>query len=117
MPNLNALILRGSPGVAASGPLIKGLYYAEDPNGSHAIAAFFMACDHLLERKPFLIMDFRSNQFFLDGNRDGCVDATGTLLTPEIDPADFVPGVDGAEELCSEDLIGQDQLKERVVIP
>ncbi|HYP13648.1 MAG TPA: hypothetical protein VEQ63_06975, partial [Bryobacteraceae bacterium] len=66
---------------------------------------FHMACDRRLERKPFLVMDFRSRQFFLDGNRDGCVDATGTLPLPEIGPADFLPAVDGAEELCNEDPI------------
>jgi hypothetical protein len=71
-----------------------------------------MACDQLLEPKPFLIMDFRSNEFFLDGDRDGCVDATGTLALPEIDPADFLPAVDTTEELCNEDLLSQRQLND-----
>jgi hypothetical protein len=62
-------------------------------------------------------MDFRSSQFFLDGNRDGCADATGTLSLPEIDPADFLPSVDGAEELCNEDLIDQRQFNELVALP
>jgi len=105
MPDLNPLLLRSNPRVFATGRLIKGLYYSEVPNGLNAMAAFYMACDRLLERKPFLMMDFRSRQFFLDGNRDGCVDATGTLPLPEIDPADFLPSVDGAKDFCSEDLI------------
>jgi hypothetical protein len=80
MPDLNALILRSSPRVFATGRLIKGLYYSERPTGRHAMAAFHMTCDRLLEQKPFLMMDFRSNEFFLDGDRDGCVDATGRLI-------------------------------------
>ena len=71
------------------------------------MAAFYMVCDRLVERKPFLMMDSRSSQFFFDDDRDGCIDATGTLALPEIDPADFLPAVDGAEELCNEDLLGQ----------
>ena len=106
MPDLNVFLLRSNPRVFATGRLIKGLYYSEVPKGLNDIAAFYMACDRLLERKPFLMMDFRSSHFFLDGNRDGCAEATGTMPLPEIDPADFLPFVDGAEELCSEDLIG-----------
>jgi hypothetical protein len=109
MPDLSALFLRSNPRVFATGRLIKGLYYSERPNGLHAMAAFYMACDQLLERKPFLIMDFRSSAFFLDGDRDGCADATGALALPEIDPADFAPAVEGAEQLCTEDLIGHRQ--------
>ncbi|QRM34119.1 hypothetical protein [Microvirga sp. VF16] len=105
MPDLNPLLLRSNPRVFATGRLIKGLYYSETPQGLNAVAAFYMVCDRRLERKPFLMMDFRSSQFFLDGNRDGCVDATGTWPRPEIDPADFLPFVDGAEEFCSGDLI------------
>ena len=116
MPDLSALILRSSPRVVASGHLIKGLYYVEHPDGSNTVAAFFLACDHVLARKPFLIMDFRSNRFFLDGNRDGCVDAAGALSTSELDPADFVPGDDGSDELCAEELIGQGQFKELVAM-
>jgi hypothetical protein len=112
MPDLNALILRSSPRVFATGRLIKGLYYSERPTGRHAMATFYMACDRLLEQKPFLMMDFRSNEFFLDGDRDGCVDATGTLALPGIDPADFLPAVDGAEEFCNEDLVDQRRLKD-----
>jgi hypothetical protein len=112
MPDLNALILRSSPRVFATGRLIKGLYYSERPTGRHAMAAFHMTCDRLLEQKPFLMMDFRSNEFFLDGDRDGCVDATGTLALPEIDPADFLPAVDGAEEFCNEDLVGHRALND-----
>jgi hypothetical protein len=117
MPNLNALVLRRSPRVFATGRLIKGLYYSEVPKGLNAMAAFYMACDRLLEQKPFLIMDFRSNEFFLDGDRDGCVDATGTLALPEIDPADFLPAVDGAEELCKEDLLGHRQFNDLAATP
>lgn len=116
MPDLNAFLLRSNPRVFATGRLIKGLYYSELPQGQNALAAFYMACDQLLERKPFLIMDFRSSQFFLDGNRDGCVDATGTVPLPEIDPADFLSSVDGAEGLCNEDLISQYQLNNLVAV-
>jgi hypothetical protein len=65
MPDLNALLLRSNPRVFATGRLIKGLYYSEVPKGLNAIAAFYMACDRLLEGKPFLIMDFRSSTFSL----------------------------------------------------
>jgi hypothetical protein len=105
MPNLGALLLRSNPRVFATGRLIKGLYYSESLKGRNAVAAFHMACDRHLERKPFLMMDFRSSRFLLEADRDGCVDATGTLTLPEIDPADFLPAVNGAEELCNEDLI------------
>ncbi len=117
MPDLNALVLRSNPRVWATGRLIKGLYYSETPKGLNAVGAFYMACDQLLEQKPFLMMDFRSSQFFLDGDRDGCVDASGTLSLPEIDPADFLPAVDRAEKLCNEDLIGQRQLNDLVALP
>jgi hypothetical protein len=118
MPDLNALLLRSNPRVFATGRLIKGLYYSETPKGLlSAMAAFYIACDRLLERKPFLMMDFRSSRFFLDADRDGCVDATGTLALPEIDPADFLPAVDGAEELCNEDLISQRKLNDLAAAP
>jgi hypothetical protein len=100
--------------VFATGRLIKGLYYSEAPSGQNAIAAFYMACDRLLERTPFLMMDFRSRLFFLDGNRDGCVDTTGTLPLAEIDPADFMPAVDGAGKYCNEDLLGEHWLNDLV---
>jgi hypothetical protein len=117
MPDLNAFLLRSDPRVFATGRLIKGLYYSEDSSGLNAIAVFYMACDRLVEQNPFLMMDFRLSQFFLDGNRDGCTDATGTLPMPEIDPADFLPSVDGAEELCNEDLISGRQLNELAAVP
>ncbi|PVE21122.1 hypothetical protein DC522_28265 [Microvirga sp. KLBC 81] len=117
MPNLNALLLRSNPSVFATGRLIKGLYYSEVPKGPNAMAAFHMACDRLLEQKPFLVMDFRSSQFFLDGDRDGCIDASGTLSLPQIDPADFLLAVDGAEEICNEDLIGQRHLNDLASVP
>ncbi len=117
MPDLDVFTLRSNPRVAAMGRLIKGLYYSESPNGPNAMAAFYMACDRLLEQEPFLIMDFRSSQFFLDTNRDGCVDETRTLPAPEIDPADFLPAVDGQEELCNEDRIGQRWPNGLVAIP
>ena len=117
MPDLNALLLRNNPRVLATGRLIKGLYYSEVPKALNAMAEFYMACDRLLEPTPFLMIDFRSNEFFLDGDRDGCVDATGTLALPEIDPADFLPAVDGAEELCNEDLLGYRQLNGLAAAP
>lgn len=91
----------------ATGRLIKGLYHSAALKGLNALAAFYMACDGVLELQPFLVMDIRSSQFFLDGNRDNCANATGTLLLPEIDPADFLALVAGAEAFCNEDLTGQ----------
>ncbi|KLK91307.1 hypothetical protein AA309_20830 [Microvirga vignae] len=116
MPDLHGLILRSNPHVLATGRLIKGLYYSNASTGPHAMAAFYMACDHMLEQKPFLIMDLRSSRYFLDGNRDSCVDETGTLPVPEIDPANFLPAVDGAEELCNENPIGQRQLNNLIAV-
>ncbi|WP_262298293.1 hypothetical protein [Microvirga sesbaniae] len=81
------------------------------------MAAFYMACDQFLEQKPFLMMDFRSNRFFLDNDRDGCIDATDVLALPEIDPADFLPAVDGAEDLCNEDLLGHYHLNDLAAAP
>jgi hypothetical protein len=117
MPDLNGLTRQGSPRVQATGRLIKGLYYSDTLNGPHTFAAFFIACDQLLEQKPFLVMDFRSNQFSLDGNRDGCTDATGLMLRPEIDPADFYPAVDRADEICDEDAISQRHRNGLAAIP
>ena len=117
MPDLNALVLRSSPRVFATGRLIKGLYYSETPKGQNAMAAFYRVCDRLLERKPFLMMDFRSSQFFFDDDQDGCVDTIGTLALPELDPADFLPTVDGGEELCNEDLLGQRHLNDLASAP
>jgi hypothetical protein len=106
MPDLNGLTLRSSPRVLAAGRLIKGLYYSERSGGPHALTAFYMACDQVLEPKPFLVQDFRSNQFSFDGNRDGCAEATEAPAV-EIDPADFYPALDGYETLCDEDIISQ----------
>ncbi len=109
MPDLKGLTLRSSPRVGATGRLIKGLYYSDTLNGPHTFAAFYIACDRLREPMPFLVMDFRSSQFSLDGDRDGCAEATGLMLLPEIDPADFYPAVDRADEICDEDAISQRQ--------
>ena len=109
MPDLKGLTLRSSPRVGATGRLIKGLYYSDSLNGPHIFAAFFIACDRLLEPMPFLVMDFRSSQFSLDCDRDGCAEATGLMPLPEIDPADFYPAVDRADEICDEDAISQRQ--------
>jgi len=117
MPDLDALVLRSSPRVLATGRLIKGLYYSETPTGPNDMVAFHMACDRFLEPKPFLVMDFRSGRYFLDGDRDGCVDEAGELALPEIDPADFLPAVDGAEELCNDYLVGQRRLHGLVAVP
>jgi hypothetical protein len=117
MPDLNGLVLRSSPRVGATGRLIKGLYYSNSLKGPHTFAAFYIACDRFLEPKPFLVMDFHSNQFSLDGNRDGCAEATGSLAQSEIDPTDFYPAVDRADELCDEDAISQSQPNGSVAIP
>jgi hypothetical protein len=117
MPDLNGLTLRSSPRVMATGRLIKGLYYSESPNGPHTLAAFFIACDRLLEPMPFLVMDLRSRQFSFDGNRDGCADTTGLMPLPEIDPADFYPAVERAEEICDQDVISQRQPNRLVALP
>jgi hypothetical protein len=76
MPDLNGLIRRSSARVVATGRLIKGLSHSENSDGPNAVAAFYMACDRHLEQKPILMTDFRSSLFFLDCNRDGCVEAT-----------------------------------------
>jgi hypothetical protein len=106
MPDLNGLTLQSSPRVLATGRLIKGLYYSATLNGPHTLAVFYMACDQILEPKPFLVQDFRSNQFSFDSDRDGCAEATEAPAL-EIDPADFYPALDGAETLCDEDIISQ----------
>jgi hypothetical protein len=62
-------------------------------------------------------MDFRSSQYFFDGDRDGCVDATETLALSDIDPADFLPTVDGAAGFCNEDLLGHRQLNRLAAAP
>jgi hypothetical protein len=103
MPDLDGLALSSNPRVPATGRVIKGLYDSHGSAGPHDLAALHMTCERHLEPKPFLVMDFRSRQFFFDGNRDGCMDATETLPLPEIDPADFAPAIDGAEEFCYED--------------
>jgi hypothetical protein len=107
MPDLNGLNLRSSPRVRAMGRLIKGIYYSDTLNGPHTLAAFFIACDQLLEPKPFLVMDFPSHRFFFDRDRDSCADATGLMSRQNIDPADFYPAVDRAHEICDQDIIGQ----------
>lgn len=100
MPELDPFRLSGSPRVQATGRLIKGLYYSGDAVGPHDMVAFHMACDRRLEPRPFLVMDFRLDRFFLDTDRDGCVDGTGTVPQPDIDPVDFYPALEGAEDLC-----------------
>ncbi len=105
MPDLNGLIVRGNPRVVAPGRLIKGLYYSDSLKGPNALAAFFIVCDRLFEPNPFLVMDFRSQQFSFDRNRDGCADSTGLMPLSEIDPADFYPAVDQGEEICEENTV------------
>jgi hypothetical protein len=99
MPDLTGLIPRSSPRVAATGRLIKGLYYSESLNGPHTLAGFFIACDRLLEPKPFLVVDFHTHQFSFDGDWDSCTDTVGLMPLPEIDPADFLSAVDRAGDL------------------
>ena len=110
MPDLNKFLMGGSPGVMAIGRLIKGLYYSDQLGGPHTQAAFYMACDRLLEPKPFLVVDFQSNRFAFDGDRDGCAEASGALMGSEIDPAGFSAAIEGYEKLCDEEVISQRQL-------
>lgn len=49
MPGLRPLVLRSDPRVSTAGRLIKGMYYAKTRDGGHAIVAFYIACDRLLE--------------------------------------------------------------------
>ena len=107
MPSLHGLILRSSPRVVAQGRLIKGLYYSDSLNGPHSLAAFFIACDRILEENPFLVMDFRSRRYSFDGDRDGCADATGLMPLLKIDPADFYPAKDRSEEICDEEPVSE----------
>jgi hypothetical protein len=117
MPNFHGLILRSSPRVAAQGRLIKGLYYSESQNGPYTLAAFFIACDRILEANPFLVMDFRSRHYSFDGNRDGCADAMGLMSLPEIDPAEFYPALDQSEEICDEDAVSERQARISAAVP
>jgi len=117
MPNLKGLTLRSSPRVEAMGRLIKGLYYSDNLKGPHTIAAFYIACDRFLEPRPFLVMDFRSSRFSLDDDRDGCAEATGVMPLPAIDPADFYPAVDGADQMCDEEAVSQHQPNHSIGIP
>lgn len=105
MPALTGMVPQSSRRVTGRGRLIKGLYYSDSVYGSHILAVFYLACNRLLEPKPFLVMDFRTDQFSLDGDRDGCVDTFGRFSRHEIDPADFLSAIDQADEICDEDSI------------
>jgi hypothetical protein len=99
MPNLRMSVQRTSPRVTATGRVIKGIYYSRASIGPYSAVAFHLACDQRLELLPFLVADFDRGRFFLDPDRDGCADASGSFAS-EIDPANFSPSISDAEDLC-----------------
>ncbi len=103
MPDLRGHVLRSDPRIHAGGKLIKGLYYSERADGPNDLVAFRLACFLAMEPRPFLIFDFRSLEYALDADRDGCAEETGRAPAPEIDPADFLGQVAGWATYCYED--------------
>src|SRR6478752_2018807 len=99
MPNLRLSVQRTSPRVTAAGSVIKGIYYSRAAIGPYDAVAFYLACDQHLEPLPFLVADFGLGRFFLDTDRDGCADVSGSFVS-EIDPADFSPSINDAAEFC-----------------
>src|SRR5215212_418934 len=99
MPNLRMSVQRTSPRVTAAGSVIKGIYYSRASVGPYNTVAFYLACDQHLEPLPFLVADFDRGRFFVDPDRDGCADASGSFVS-EIDPATFSPSIGDADDLC-----------------
>jgi hypothetical protein len=99
MPNLRTSVQRTNPRVTATGSVIKGIYYSHASVGPYSAVAFYLACDQNLEPSPFLVADFDWSRFFLDTDRDGCADASGSFVS-EIDPADFSAAISDADDLC-----------------
>jgi hypothetical protein len=99
MPDLSALELRTDPRVHAEGRIIKGLYYAAGPDGPNALVAFFNACDHRLEGHPFLVVDFGTQRYYFDPNRDGRLDEVGPT-GGGIDPVPFAKRGTGWSTYC-----------------
>lgn len=99
MPNLRMPVQRTNPLVIATGKVIKGIYYSRAYIGPYDAVAFYLACDQHLEPLPFLVADFTLGRFFLDPDRDGCADASGSF-TSEIDPAEFSSSISDTEDLC-----------------
>ncbi len=103
MPDLRGYALRGDPRVHVGGKVIKGLYYSERGDGPNDLVAFRLACFLAMEPRPFLVLDFRTDEYALDADRDGCADRTGRVPSGEIDPADFLAEVEGWGAYCHED--------------
>ncbi|MCW2239900.1 hypothetical protein [Azospirillum canadense] len=77
MPDLSGLSTRTDPQVQGHGRIIKGLYYVTEPEGPNELVAFYNACEHQLESRPFLIFDFGTQRYYFDADRDGRLDETG----------------------------------------
>jgi hypothetical protein len=117
MPNLRMSVQRTNPRVIATGNVIKGIYYSRASIGPYDAVAFYLACDRHLEPLPFLVADFDRGRFFLDTDRDGCADASGSF-TSEIDPAEFSSPISDAEELCyGVPVSANDRWRVRSVVP
>jgi len=117
MPNLRMSVQRTSPRITAAGSVIKGIYYSRASIGPYSAVAFYLACDQYLEPLPFLVADFSLGRFYLDPDRDGCADVSGSFLS-EIDPANFFPSISDAEHLCySEPVSANHHWRVRAIIP
>ncbi len=103
MPALDAMVRQTDPDVLIEGKLVKGMYYSEAAEGANDLVAFRLACDRLLESRPFLIFDFRTSKYSLDTNRDGCAEEVGRLPHPEVDPVPFLNRLPDASGYCYED--------------
>jgi hypothetical protein len=100
MPDLARLRLRTDSVLHAAGEVIKGMYYAHVADGPNDLVAFRLGCGGVLDARPFLVFDFASGLFLLDGDGDGCADGAGQLLD-EIDPAEFLPALSRSRSGCA----------------
>jgi len=103
MPALREMVRRTDPQVQSGGKVIKGMYYAMAAEGHNDLVAFRLACHGQLEPWPFLVFDFRTGEYFLDADRDGCADEAGHQPELEVDPVDFLHRIDDAARYCYED--------------
>lgn len=88
MPDLSGLSARTDSRVQGHGRIIKGLYYVAEPEGPNELVAFYNACEHQMESRPFLIFDFGTQRYYFDADRDGRLDETGSG-GEGIDPVPF----------------------------
>lgn len=107
MPDLHKRHLRTASEISVPGRAIKGLYYSNTPTGPNTLLAFYVGCRTTLEPNPFLVIDFEETRAYLDQDRDGCGDRVEPFLARDVDPADYYPMVDGADDLCFEDQVSR----------